>query len=767
MDEIVDEEMDDIKTSNSKFPSDSSRKIVSKSLVKENSTAFEELEEPDYAKQGLINNEPTNGNGDNNATGVMNSGRPVVPLTLSASTVGALLPSHKGKMTDKSVVVNSNNNLSNTFIDNSLSPSIPVVTPAAFNKQRSVLVPKADFKSIGASDIHNKGSNIGTNNQVSIQQPISPKPQTASPSTQDMMENRKNQIVSEMLAKLKPFVDSKGILAEDTDFGSFATLMEGEKQAVQRTLVLTVLLNRPKDKAPDPVYARLVLDDRVLQLLLVYFNEAYKEKNMLVIKILDLLARLPLTVAKLVDIKFGKIVKKLIAMEADTFTQNDTLIRDKAKALFEQWSLMARQEDSRRKPNNADDGKLGKIETVEKQEKKKPVAVENKDFFDAAPPTSFPPSRGTAILERVARSGKEALDTRPLSADDIHKAKKKRMYMEAAGLVEKAIPETKPAVDPLTVPDRYHRIERFETQKESQLNIERSPVLPPAKDEHVIVEPQQSEFKRRKRVSFPEAMEQLCQVRYFEVADDSSQLRDIKSITTDKREASFAFDQLRKEMQAEMEWREPEEVLGAPDLPKEVTSQPRMPKDKTVGVLRSPTELKEITEDSLHGLHEEPKVIPLKDRNSPLTHPVIRKIPREEEENLDQINNQPINTIDPNLLNSLLSNPALLQSIFSANTSPIGFPLMFPPPPPNFPLPPHTFPSSNRQGSSTLMDGSSVDSLHQRRHTGGNHKSSMKKKTNQGNFKQSSVPIICKFFKPGKPDSCKWRDKCKFQHVDS
>lgn len=334
----------------------------------------------------------------------------------------------------------------------------PPISAADFNKQRSLLVPKKATTASLALTALADGSGGATSGSTarspnapaststtavslasaSTANPASAarstvknaiKPRGGAPPTQQL-EQRKNEIVAEMLTKLHPFVDSStGVLSESANLDAFAELMATERQFVQKTLLLTVLLNRPKntDASKETIYRRIVQSDRMLEQLLAYFTDAIKDKSMLILKLFDLLLCLPMTVARLVDFKFGKPVKRLMQATEEELNEfavgsAQEAIRMKAKELFDAWIVLARHEDSRRRLSE-DFDKQAKPKTAVLQpsskKQKTDTAIENRDFFDAPPP-SFPvTSKSTAILERVARGEKirpSSLDTRYICA---------------------------------------------------------------------------------------------------------------------------------------------------------------------------------------------------------------------------------------------------------------------------------------------------------------------------------------------------------------
>jgi hypothetical protein len=148
------------------------------------------------------------------------------------------------------------------------------------------------------------------------------------------------------------------------------------------------------------------------------------------------LGRLPLTVDQLVEHRLGKVVKKL-------GNSAKPEIQEKATLLCDSWTKLARQEDSRRKSCNAAElAKKDKLEASRRQSvadvtrlasvSTKESAVANKSLFSEAPAIK---TRAAQILERVAKGGETLkVNSRPLSADDIHKEKKRQLYLQEANL---------------------------------------------------------------------------------------------------------------------------------------------------------------------------------------------------------------------------------------------------------------------------------------------------------------------------------------------
>lgn len=54
---------------------------------------------------------------------------------------------------------------------------------------------------------------------------------------------KKNEIVQEMLLKIRPFVGPLGMLLPDAPMDGLCRVMEGEELFVQRSLIMTILLN--------------------------------------------------------------------------------------------------------------------------------------------------------------------------------------------------------------------------------------------------------------------------------------------------------------------------------------------------------------------------------------------------------------------------------------------------------------------------------------------------------------------------------------------
>lgn len=272
----------------------------------------------------------------------------------------------------------------------------------------------------------------------------------------------------------------------------------------------------------------------------------------------------------------------------------------------------------------------------------------------------------------------------------------------------------------------------------------------------------EGEGLRKKRVSFPDIPDQLCQIRYYEPDHDDGHclfLSENRSKTKgDKSEASFAFDQLRRKMQAELEWTEP---VGLSFLPSALsttisaTSKSRLVYGSVF--VESKEDPKEMLEESasivVPGLRPEPAIIPIRERDAPLGAPQIRKIPRDSAATGEEASASPVSAIDPSLLNSLLSNPSLLQNIMasSGTAGRVGFE-----PPPLFALSPFHFgdylPHPQHQKAANK----------QYHHDKPTHGPGKKQKA----FIQSTPNITCKFYKPGKQDSCRWKGNCKFRHVD-
>lgn len=280
------------------------------------------------------------------------------------------------------------------------------------------------------------------------------------------LERRKNEIVTEMLARLQPFVNAQGVLKVDADFDAYAELMAGETHFVQRTLLLTVLLGAGGARK-EQIFQLICASMKLLTVLSNWLGECAKTETPMLGKLLDLILGLPLTVDQLVSLKLGKPIKKLAA------ASRNVEIRNKAESIVTAWTRLARTEDAKRKTSmdtpmmalnekgplvlkergsvalkdkgplavkekdgigSKDKGPIRRYSETPKSASEPVGPIANLSLFSETPKPSSPPlkTRAAQILERVARGETSKVVNRPLSADDIHREKKRQQYLAAA-----------------------------------------------------------------------------------------------------------------------------------------------------------------------------------------------------------------------------------------------------------------------------------------------------------------------------------------------
>lgn len=413
-------------------------------------------------------------------------------------------------------------------------------------------------------------------------------------SAEQDLERKKNEIVQNMLQRLRPFIGPTGHLRVDTDFGAFSELMKGESHYIQRTLLLTVLLSASALPEGGEIFKAIGSNDRLLSVTTEWLGESIKEDSPLTGKLLNLLDKLPLTLDQLVEHRLGKLVKKLM-----TSTSAKQEVRDRAGLLCDAWTKLARQEDFRRRASS-DSSSTNKFNVGSERRKgesassnitgnmtttststtstttgtslitassdattvfpkvQAATAVANMTLFNddvgdydasttaaAVAATAVhshnhqqPPvkTRAEQILERVARGETSAskVATRPLSADDIRKEKKRQLYLqEAIGVVKKG------------------------DHTDESMNFNSN-----------TFDMEQSEPKRKKkRVSFAGDAD-LVQMHYFDPPSDEGECEHHYNNVheMEKNEASFAFKQMALVMEAESDWSLPKFL----DIPKDL-----------------------------------------------------------------------------------------------------------------------------------------------------------------------------------------------------
>ena len=483
-----------------------------------------------------------------------------------------------------------------------------------------------------------------------------------------------------MLLKVKSFVSSQGGLLPDADLSAYAALMQGTSipntsgtdgnsimynindltsKFLHRTMLLTVLLNANNGQPPLPTgYQRLADCEPFMLVLNNWLIDAIKESSPILLKILDLLGVLPLTVQHLKDYKTGRLIKKLAKGDeprvASLNPNQLSEIKIKAERLFEKWSSLVlefeqaqteehkREEESKKKRRPSTDP----VTSTETPPQLSPLIEESKYA-----------QRIAQIVERshtgIASSSEATPSGRPLSADDIHKAKKKKMYLEMAsassgsaatnlfkkrslvqeeiknqnddknnaeivnvsnqdpGTTAKQSPPITSEPSPLensSSPKSSQSISSSSQslQTESARNVSNKDLPDPhnksqsdVRDEGngkktvpPLVKKDLSSFlssvassttlgtnsgtnvnktRKKKRVSFPEDLNELVQVRIIERLESSDTENGEPTVyhdlhEADRREATFAFDQLSKSIQPDVAWKRPPKLNLPEDL---------------------------------------------------------------------------------------------------------------------------------------------------------------------------------------------------------
>lgn len=436
-------------------------------------------------------------------------------------------------------------------------------------------------------------------------------------SNSDEMERRKNELVRGMLHRIRPFMSPSGQLREDADYDAYAALMESETQFVQRTLLLTVL----QSVTQPAVFKAFARSEKLVKVLAEWLAESIKLESPMLGKLLDVLHNLPLNVDQLVEHRLGKTAKKLLTTEH--ITQE---IRDKTAELCENWTRLAKMEDKRRNSTEISSNK-----TIDKDTTRRSSEPASKDIANTSlpneivPPVPLVKTRAEQILERAARGelAKTTPASRPLSADDIHKAKRRQQYLSEAGM---------------------------EDVKEKAVDLEVDDVRP---------------AKRvKKRVSFANDVD-LVQIRYFEPAEDEAHPHgQVDLHQMDRNEASFAFKQMARIMDAEIDWKPPNRLqIGVEERGKESTEkETQSARERTAlsvlyfsldDIPPSPSEA--ILAEELPASAINVKRIPLRDIDGRVTT-VVRHVQP------PQIAS-PVVAVNTDLLSSLLKDPSAFQDL--------------------------------------------------------------------------------------------------------
>lgn len=234
-------------------------------------------------------------------------------------------------------------------------------------------------------------------------------PESMAPSA-EALERRKQEIVNEMLKKIKPFVGPLGSIKPDADMERLGKVMEAEQEFLGRTLILTILLSSTaerKDGNEEAAAIVFLLCDRltkcntILSVLHKWLSDAIRAGEPichLAGKILELLSRLHLSLDQLSSFKFGKLVKKLLTQDNQMITPD---AMKKAQDLFDKWSDMIKtveQGDGRRSSASSVEGK--RSSTAGPSASAKEGAVENLDLFSEP---NAPKTRAAMILERASK----------------------------------------------------------------------------------------------------------------------------------------------------------------------------------------------------------------------------------------------------------------------------------------------------------------------------------------------------------------------------
>ncbi len=628
--------------------------------------------------------------------------------------------------------------------------------------------------------------------------PIMPKTEPSNFVSAEFIERRKAEIVSEMLTKIKPFVGSNGMIQPDADFDKLAKLMEGEVEFLGRTLLLTILLSstaepvKGGDEAKAIVFLlcdRLTKSPTIIGALQKWLTDASKAPEPichLALKIFELIDRLHLTVDHLVQYKFGKLVKKILVREDSVTMETKT----KAQYLFDKWSELAKTEETRRRSSGA-----SSVTSTKPVSKAEDGAVENVSFFNEA---TGPKTRAALIIERAAKSNvtktTPSVSTRypnnnrssvvhtcrPMSADDIHKAKKRRQYLQEAVATG-----------------------QVNSEDLEQLGVQSTSPPPPGvlPDTNVNITPSD---KPRKRVSFANE-DELVKVHYIEPAyeqdeDDKKQVK--RSLTefktkkgdyhhADRQEASYAFKRLQMEMEAEIEWCRPVDIFiqdeaiapahGEESVERQI--QDARERQQVSAVYLSLDRIPPSPSETEPSLYQTPSVTSPK--LIPQVCSSVQKV------TIPDPSKKPV--VDPNLLSAFLGNPTLLPGL----ARPPMPPPMFPPPPfplhapmpppfplhasipPPFPLPPRPasipipgvpFMPPAVPPSGFFPNAVSRPPFPFPLPNAGMVRPPMMFQQRPNMLDPSQNPKLktkpCKYYQAGQPGSCRFGDSCAFYHQD-
>lgn len=347
----------------------------------------------------------------------------------------------------------------------------------------------------------------------------------------------KNAIVKDMLAKLKPHVDSHGHLHLTPDQqvpAAFIALCRSLPDPLSRILLCSIL-SSPVHR--DRGWPAIASSTELMAVLSGWFKGAVQEWQggggaLLVGKLVDLMAVLPVGVEQLVESKVGRVLKRVLGAcgEGGSGGENEQ-IRVKASALFERWSAMA---------DSASNSASGTVvnEVPEPSTQATAVPVGRAMLMT----TTTPPTQQTHQSQSLPV-------TRPMSADDIQKEKKRRAYLESIGVTSTGTADgnnTASTTDSNTTNAEIPGLSTITTADPGPDTI----------TTHAI-DPVNKKIKTDRRVSFPADPALLAQVRFF-VPDPADPAPSFSAVH--QGEASYAFDRLRHVMEEDVDWKRPSSV---------------------------------------------------------------------------------------------------------------------------------------------------------------------------------------------------------------
>ncbi|CAG8452447.1 12539_t:CDS:10 [Ambispora gerdemannii] len=417
---------------------------------------------------------------------------------------------------------------------------------------------------------------------------------------------------------LLPYLNSSSMgLRSAKQVREFVKVMKDEKVISRRALILAAI-----GRTQDVIILKSFIESKGGHVLRVWLMEALKENNSpLLVKILEVLDRLPLDKEGLIASQLGKAVNKGAKNSSE---QSD--VRRMAVRLIDKWKkLLETSEESETKRIKTNDTTFSKISagtTIATSSKLSAAVDAQKKFAETSklgtaessrrttsvvssstgkPQTKLKSAASTALKPPVRETGKvTAASTASVSVESASSSQKLAKLLSTKEFVElkqdkdnNAIPRES---EPTTSSTTSVRVESTKTAFEIALESRNQGTNVQSRTS--IVEDTQMQVernKKRKRVSFaPENL--LRQIKIFESEDTEDedelsmgsniphQFGNARDLEVNEGQAVFK----RSFITHTMEWYTPIEInLEAINIPTVVSAQARMEKDRQKSILET------------------------------------------------------------------------------------------------------------------------------------------------------------------------------------